>query len=78
MLCPAMLDPFGNEYYRLATIIHQGILCPLLAKLLCITGNFIFTKFSPTKVKTTLSETIHHDFPLSDNDKYLNGNAHVD
>lgn len=75
MLCPAMLDPFGNKYYRLSSIIHQGILCPLLAKLMYMGGNFMFTKFSLTKVKSSLNETIYHDFPTSDKS---NGSAHVD
>lgn len=33
MLCPALADPFEGQNYRLAAIVHEGILCPLLNKL---------------------------------------------
>lgn len=33
MLCPAILDPFEGQHYRLWACIHQAILCPSLCKL---------------------------------------------
>lgn len=35
MLCPAVLDPFSGPNYRLSAIVHQAILCPLMAKTIC-------------------------------------------
>ncbi|XP_076294669.1 transmembrane protein 164 isoform X1 [Lasioglossum baleicum] len=54
MLCPAVLDPFEGQYYRLWTVVHQGLLCPLLCKLFCYGSNYFLTKFSLTKVKPSL------------------------
>lgn len=33
MLCPALADPFEGQNYRLAAIVHECILCPLLNKI---------------------------------------------
>ncbi|XP_065163942.1 transmembrane protein 164-like [Atheta coriaria] len=54
MICPAILDPFGGPYYRIAAFFHQAILCPLLCKLFIAVSAFFLTKFRPTKVKQTL------------------------
>lgn len=35
MLCPAILDPFEGQNYRLFAVVHQSILCPLLCKIYC-------------------------------------------
>lgn len=55
MLCPAVLDPFEGPNYRLAAVFHQGILCPLLCKLICIL-------FSPRGTVVTVN-----DQPPTDN-----------
>ncbi|XP_015429610.1 PREDICTED: transmembrane protein 164 [Dufourea novaeangliae] len=54
ILCPAVLDPFEGSNYRLWTVVHQGLLCPLLCKLLCYIFNFFLTEFPPTRVKPAL------------------------
>lgn len=55
ILCAAVLDPFEGQYYRLCTVIHQGLLCPALSKLFCYTSDLFLTKFPSTRVKPTLS-----------------------
>lgn len=32
MLCAAESDPFQGQHYRIAAVIHEGILCPILNK----------------------------------------------
>ncbi|VDK88032.1 unnamed protein product [Litomosoides sigmodontis] len=32
VICPVTVDPFYGRFYRLATVIHQGMLIPLIAK----------------------------------------------
>ncbi|XP_076160094.1 transmembrane protein 164 [Ptiloglossa arizonensis] len=54
MLCAAVLDPFEGQNYRLWTLVHQGLLCPLLSKLMHYTSDFFLTRFLPTKIKPTL------------------------
>lgn len=57
MLCPAILDPFEGQNFRIAAIIHQGILCPLLCKIMC----FVFTPRKFTNENP--SNNNHHQQP---------------
>ncbi|XP_046401879.1 transmembrane protein 164 [Ischnura elegans] len=41
LLCPAQQDPFRGNYYRTAALIHQSILCIIVAKLCCICASFL-------------------------------------
>ncbi|CAG9534706.1 unnamed protein product, partial [Cercopithifilaria johnstoni] len=41
VLCPAVNDPFHGRFYRLATVMHQGILIPLIAKLFNIAIKYV-------------------------------------
>ncbi|CAH1965620.1 unnamed protein product [Acanthoscelides obtectus] len=54
MLCPALMDPFDGQLYRVYAVVHQAVLCPSLCKLYCAVSAFFLTKFKPTKVKKTL------------------------
>lgn len=56
MLCPAILDPFDGPWFRIAAVIHQALLCPLLCKLFCLFADFCLTKFPPTRVKPQMSD----------------------
>ncbi|XP_054009493.1 transmembrane protein 164 [Hylaeus anthracinus] len=85
MLCPAILDPFEGQNYRLCVFVHQGILCPLLCKLLCYVSNFFLTRFPPTKVKSSLESALpkkknnyeHNKKLRADTDISGNGHARV-
>ncbi|XP_063376244.1 transmembrane protein 164 [Cydia fagiglandana] len=58
IICPALLDPFEGPWYRVAAVLHQAALCPLLCKGYCLVADFCLTKFPPTKVKQQLKELL--------------------
>ncbi|XP_071454248.1 transmembrane protein 164 [Hetaerina americana] len=43
LLCPAQLDPFRGNYYRTAALIHQSILCVIVAKACCICASYLIS-----------------------------------
>lgn len=83
MLCPAVLDPFEGQNYRMYVFVHQGILCPLLSRLLCYLFDYLLTKFPLTKVKSSLEVALPRRKYENDNNKKVsnaleNGHTHLD
>ena len=83
ILCAAVLDPFAGNYYRVWTMIHQGILCPLLCKLFCYSSDYFLTKCPLTRVKATLDCTLPEKKYRLENEQKLyedtnnSGNGHT-
>lgn len=82
MLCPAILDPFEGQNYRMFVFVHQGILCPLLSKLFCYVVDYLLTKCTLTKIKSTLEVALPKRHFENENNKVSsalkNGHTHLD
>lgn len=76
MLCPAVLDPFEGQFYRIFAVFHQAILCPVLCKLFCCVSAFFLTIFRPTKVKATLCCEVVA--PINGDPKVITNHPHTD
>lgn len=61
MVCPAVSDPFHGPHYRTIAMLHQGLLIPLFGKIYAIIADFFITKFSLTRSKDKLCDTIKAD-----------------
>lgn len=61
MLCPALLDPFEGQQYRLWAVGHQFLLIPTLYKLFSIGSDYFLTKLPLTRVKPILEHTLVKD-----------------
>ncbi|KAK9869642.1 hypothetical protein WA026_003389 [Henosepilachna vigintioctopunctata] len=51
MLCPAILDPFDSQFYRICAIIHQAFLCPAMCKFVYVSANVSSAIFEKIKVR---------------------------
>lgn len=66
MLCPSLSDPFEGPNYRLAAVLHQAILCPVLCKLCTITLSKTNHVQLDVKVIKNHNETFYNDNDLYD------------
>lgn len=56
MLCPAILDPFDSQLYRLCGVTHQAFLCPFMCKFVCATAKLSLVMFELVKSKMKVLE----------------------
>lgn len=67
MLCPALKDPFEGQNFRLAAIVHQGVLCPILAKL--VTLLFTPTPSATAPINKPLGDKQHMNLELTSSEQ---------